>query len=154
MIPVYLGIGSNLGDRQLYINQAIDCIRNHPHMTLDAVSSIHETIAISTVEQPHFLNGALRILTHLSPHELLVETEAIEKKMGRVAKGSGEPRTLDLDILFYGDQILATDTLIIPHPLIQDRLFVLRPLSELAPEFCHPIFNESIAYLRSQLNGY
>ncbi len=141
---VYLGVGANVGNREETLKKAIEMLDAENEIQLLKTSSFIETKAESKIKQPDFLNGAVEIRTILTPRELLNVTQAIENKLGRVSKGNYDPRTIDIDILFYGDDILAEDDLVVPHPMVQDRDFVLKPLSEIAPEFQHPIFQETV----------
>jgi len=154
MNTVYIGLGSNLGNREKNIEQALDLLNDHPDIDVIKTSSLHETMAVAAYQQPNFLNGAAVIYTFLTPLELLDITEDIEKKLGRQSKGLGDPRIIDIDILFYNDDIVSTDRLNIPHSLAHERLFVLTPLNEVAPEYIHPIMNISISELKDQLHGY
>ena len=126
----------------------------HDCIELVNVSSFLETLPHGVDDQPNFLNCACEISTILSPEELLVVTQDIEKDCDRTSKGTMDPRTLDIDILFYDRVIISTSELMIPHPLLHEREFVLRPLAEIAPNFVHPIIEESIQSLVSQLEGY
>ena len=146
-LRIFLGLGSNIGKRQEYINKAISELENNPLMTLIQTSSFIETKAISKTCQPDFINAVCEMTTLLSPEELLIETQEIEKKLGRTQKGTQEPRTIDIDILFFGEIILTQENLTIPHALLHTRAFVLKPLAEIAPEFIHPILNQNIETL-------
>ena len=149
---VYLGLGANVGNREETLKKAIEMLDAENEIQLLKTSSFIETKPESKVKQPDFLNGAIEIRTILTPRELLNVTQAIENKLGRVSKGNYDPRTIDIDILFYGDDILAEDDLVVPHPMVQDRGFVLKPLSEIAPEFQHPIFQESVEQMLANVN--
>ena len=131
MITCYIGIGSNLGNRQAYIDSAIDELRNNKNMRLKRASSIYETEPASDIPQGAFLNGVLEIETGLAPKALLKELNAVEERLGRKRALRNGPRTIDLDILYYGDQMIAESDLVIPHPGIKEREFVLRGLREL-----------------------
>ena len=149
---VYLGLGANVGNREETLKKAIEMLDAENEIQLLKTSSFIETKPESKVKQPDFLNGAIEIRTILTPRELLNVTQAIENKLGRVSKGNYDPRTIDIDILFYEDDILAEDDLVVPHPMVQDRGFVLKPLSEIAPEFQHPIFQESVEQMLANVN--
>ena len=131
MTTCYIGIGSNLGDRQLYIDHAIDRIRHSPDMILSRVSSIYETDPVGGVPQGKFLNGVMEIGTDLSPKALLKELNVIEDALWRERPIKGGPRTIDLDILYYGEVRVSDEALVIPHPRIKEREFVLKGLREL-----------------------
>jgi 2-amino-4-hydroxy-6-hydroxymethyldihydropteridine diphosphokinase len=128
---VYLGIGSNLGDRQANIAAALQKISNLNRTVLTKISPIYETEPVGGPPQGKYLNGVIEILTSLSPYELLDALRIIEKGAGRTTKGNNLPRTIDLDILLYDDIILHEKDLIIPHPRMNEREFVMRPLNDI-----------------------
>lgn len=134
METVYLGVGSNLGDREKYIRQAIQYLRETPGIYVRKISSLYETDPVGGPPQGKFLNGAIELETVLSPMELLVRLKEIEKKAGRKRRVRCGPREIDLDILFFGDQEISDGDLQVPHPRIQEREFVKVPLREIAPE--------------------
>lgn len=123
----YIGIGSNLGDRQMYIDRAIEMLGPQ----VKKVSSIHETEPIGIKGGDKFLNAVVEIDTDMEPMDLLEFLEDIEKKLGRKEKGNNKSRTIDLDILLYGNQTVDTPRLKVPHPRLKERKFVLNPLLEL-----------------------
>lgn len=131
MTVCYIGIGSNLGDRQRYIDRAIGSLKMHKDIKVKRVSSISETEPVSDIPQGPFLNGVLEIETGLKPRELLSELNLIEERLGRKRAEKNGPRTMDLDILYYGDEAITEPGLIIPHPRIGKREFVLKGLREL-----------------------
>lgn len=131
MVICYIGIGSNLGDRQKYIGNAIKELRSGKSINVLRVSSIYETEPVGLKEQNNFLNGVIEIETGLTPEELLKEISAIENRLGRKRTVKNGPRTIDLDILYYGDEIIDMPALKIPHPRMMEREFVLRGLKEL-----------------------
>jgi len=135
----YVGVGSNLGNRQENIQKA-QSLLNQKSIRVLRVSPFYETEALCRPAQtmPAFLNSVFEIETDLVPEDLLLQLEQVEKNMGRIKKGDWQPRTIDLDILLYGDQVISTDRLKIPHPEMEKRWFVLKPLSDLIPEFKHP----------------
>jgi GTP cyclohydrolase-4 len=148
----YLCLGSNLGEREASLSQALTLLS--PKVTIDAVSSIYETEPVDYKEQPLFLNLVCRITTDLPPEELLHLAKDIETGMGRVpSRQINSPRPIDIDILFYEDKIMETQKLTIPHPRLQDRAFVLIPLKEIAPEFIHPKLGKSIVQLANDVKG-
>ncbi len=130
---IYLGLGSNLGDRQANIQRAIECLQEN---TVDILkcSSIIETDPVGGPPQGKYLNAVIKAQTNLSPKELLTAVKLIEKKLGRVASLRDGPRTVDIDILLYNWQTHQTPELTIPHPRMFQRDFVMRPLKEIAPE--------------------
>ena len=140
-VTVYLGLGSNLGNRQGNLDQALKLLAQR--MRLGKVSSIYDTEPIGKVNQPRFLNMACEAFTRLSPEGLLALVKGIEQKMGRYSR-SGEPRIIDIDVLLFGDKVVITRDLVIPHPQIAERSFVLVPLSEIAPDVVHPVTKKTI----------
>jgi len=145
--PIFLGLGSNIGQREENIKKALDYLDNHPFISVKDKSSFIETKAVVKVSQPDFINAVCKISTILSPIELLYETQQVEKKLGRKEKGNQEPRTIDIDILFYGNRVITQENLTIPHALVHTRMFTLGPLNEIAPNFIHPLLNQSISTL-------
>jgi 2-amino-4-hydroxy-6-hydroxymethyldihydropteridine diphosphokinase len=131
---VYLGLGSNIGDRLSYINQAIDLL-SKKGLSIDRLSSIIETDPIDGPPQGKFLNAVLKSSTQLTPEALLVTIKKIEKQLSRQATVVNGPRTIDIDILFYDNLKVCSPKLTIPHPRLYDRDFVLIPLNEIYPNF-------------------
>ena len=131
MVICYIGIGSNIGDRQGYIDRAIKALKAVRHVEVKRVSTIYETDPVGGVPQGKFLNGVIEIETALDPHGLLKALNEIERALGRKRKEKNGPRTIDLDILYYGDEVVEDEDLTIPHPWICQREFVLRGLREL-----------------------
>ncbi len=148
---VYLSIGSNMGDREGYLDFAIDQLNALPDTLVVSVSDYLETKPYGEVEQEDFLNGALMIETLKTPQELLETTLSIEKEAHRERLVHWGPRTLDIDILFYDNLILMEETLIIPHVEIPQREFVLAPLSSIAPYYMHPVYNKSVVQMLEEL---
>jgi GTP cyclohydrolase-4 len=147
----YLCLGSNLGEREANLCQALTLLSLKAN--LEEVSSIYETEPIGYKEQPLFLNLVCRITTNLPPEEFLHLAKEIETRMGRVSSFPNAPRIIDIDILFYDNKIMETRNLTIPHPRLQDRAFVLIPLAETAPDLVHPKLGKSIARLASDVKG-
>jgi len=148
MAKVYIGIGSNLGDRGKNIADAVNCIEQEKSLNLTKQSSLYETGAVGGPPQGKFLNGALEVETNLPPRDLLERLKGIERKLGRdFSEVRWGPRTIDLDILLYGNLILNEPGLTIPHPLFHKRVFVLRPLAEIAPEIKHPVLKKTVKEL-------
>jgi len=131
MVTCYIGIGSNLGDRRKYIDCAIEKLKKVKDVFVKISSSIYETEPVSDIPQGKFLNGVLEIQTSLKPAALLGALNKIEKKLGRVRGMKNAPRTIDLDILYYGDEVVNEKELVVPHPKIGEREFVLKGLREL-----------------------
>lgn len=131
MITCYIGIGSNLGERRKYIDEALKTLRGSEHVEVKRVSSIYETEPVSDIPQGKFLNGVVEIDTDLDPRGLMKVLNNIEKTLGRVRTVKNGPRTMDLDILYYGDENINGKDLVVPHPKINEREFVLKGLREL-----------------------
>lgn len=142
---VYIGIGTNKGEKLENINAAISLIVKIPSTGLLSQSSIYETKPYGYLEQCNFLNLAIKIKTGLALKSLLKELQSIEQKLGRIKTIKWGPRIIDLDILFYNDEIISEEEIKIPHPGIAERDFVLVPLKEIGPDFIHPALNEKIA---------
>ena len=139
---IYLGLGSNLGDRMGNLTSAV--WRLSRKMIIKKLSSIYDTQPVGYREQPLFLNAVISALTKLDPTELLSFVKMIENDLGRKPSFPNAPRPIDIDILFYGDRIIQTAELIIPHPRIEERAFVLVPLAEIAPELVHPVTHKKV----------
>lgn len=151
---VYLSLGTNIGDRQRNIMQAVNLL-NERVGTVATLSSFLETEPWGFESTNAFINVALAIETMLTPEELLEATQVIEKDLGRMTKSTNDgyaDRIIDIDILLYDDMILSQEDLKIPHPLMQERLFVLTPLAEIAPELVHPVLKTTIKNLETRLN--
>jgi 2-amino-4-hydroxy-6-hydroxymethyldihydropteridine diphosphokinase len=133
---VAIALGSNLGDRESHLAFAIDRLRRY--LTDLRVSTWHETEPVGVEPQPQFLNGALTGNTQLTARELLQELMEIEQERGRERPRAGAPRTLDLDLILYGDEVIAEPALRVPHPRFRERMFVLEPLSEIAGHWIDP----------------
>jgi 2-amino-4-hydroxy-6-hydroxymethyldihydropteridine diphosphokinase len=144
---VYLGLGSNIGDRIKNLESAIKRLEKNPLVAIGNASSFYETEPVGYKGQGWFVNQAVEIETAIAPLGLLRALQGIEKEMGRERRERWGPRIIDIDILFYGNLILAITELTIPHPHIHERRFVLVPLAEIAPSFMHPVFNKSIERL-------
>lgn len=151
MTLVAVGIGGNVGDRVRVLSQAISLLQKNPFIKSLQSSSWYETVPIGYEPQPLFLNGALALHTDLSPDELLVCLQEIEVTLGRHRTIPNGPRTVDMDLLFYGDLLIDTGHLTVPHPRCAQRAFVLVPLSEILPNFIHPRLNRSISDLLADL---
>ena len=152
MIPVYLGIGTNLGDLDLNIENAIEGLKSMPGITVEKVSKAYETVPVSDIEQSDYLNVAVMIKTRMDPNDLLEALQNLEKHLGRKQEKQWAPRIIDIDILLYDDLIIdKDDSLVIPHPLMHERYFVLKPLADIAPEAMHPVFEKSIKDLYAEV---
>ncbi len=141
---VYLGLGTNLGDRARHLAWALFALVTHPELEVTAVSRIYETEYVGPGSQDPYLNACVELKTRLSPRVLLAVLKGAEQRQGRQPGGHMQPRPIDLDILLYGDQVLAGADLKLPHPQIRDRAFVLEPLAELAAHVKFPDSGETI----------
>ncbi|MBN2461594.1 MAG: 2-amino-4-hydroxy-6-hydroxymethyldihydropteridine diphosphokinase [Candidatus Cloacimonetes bacterium] len=141
----YLGIGANLGEREENITQAVQELNNSGEIRVLRQAAIRETLPYGNTNQPMFLNTVTEIETEISAQQLLALCLQIETRMGRRRRQHWEPRIIDIDILFYGDEIIKSDDLVIPHPDLQNRKFVLDSLLELCPHWQHPVLKKSIA---------
>ncbi len=146
---VYLSLGSNVGDRETNLRTAIDKLAELG--TVVAVSSVYETEPVDFTAQPWFLNCAVALRTHLMPKLFLAKMLAIEQYMGRRRMQPKGPRTIDIDILLFGNSVINTPQLDIPHPAMHQRRFVLEPLTEIAPDVRHPIFKRTVYEMRRML---
>ena len=135
-VEVYLSLGSNMGNRQENREKALDFLSQR--LRVARVSSMYDTEPLDNTDQPRFLNLACRVNTVLEPTALLALAKGIESKMGRAFGKHNGPRPIDIDILIYGDRIMDTLDLVIPHPRMTERAFVLVPLAEIAPDLIHP----------------
>ncbi|HLG23706.1 MAG TPA: 2-amino-4-hydroxy-6-hydroxymethyldihydropteridine diphosphokinase [Candidatus Nanoarchaeia archaeon] len=142
MPQAFIGVGSNLGDKEQNIKKAVSEIKKISKTI--KLSSLYKTEPVGFKEQDWFLNCALEIETKLAPADLLKSLKEIEKKMGREKTFKNGPRIIDLDMLFYGNTVLKNKTLKIPHPKIRERKFVLVPLNEIAPDFIHPKLKKKV----------
>jgi 2-amino-4-hydroxy-6-hydroxymethyldihydropteridine diphosphokinase len=148
-VNVYLSLGSNMGDRQHNLNEAIELLSQRARMF--EVSSTYETEPVGNPDQPRFLNLVARIQTRLAPLELLTLTKGVEAKLGRTKDKPNAPRPIDIDILFYGDQVIKNRQLTVPHPRLMERAFVLVPLAEIAPKLIHPVSGKTAEKLLAEL---
>ena len=144
---ISIGFGSNLGDRCAFINRALQALSDLPMTSLKKLSSLYETAPVGYLDQGAFLNGVVLVKSSLTALELLGRLLAIENSLGRVRKERWGPRTIDLDILFYGDNIIDEVDLQVPHPELGKRLFVLEPLHEIASIWLHPRCGGTISEL-------
>lgn len=147
----YIALGSNMGDREKNLKEAVKHIAALPETKVIKSSNIYETEPVGEPKQRPFYNAVVKIETSLDPERLLQKLQETEKAFGRVRKEKWGPRTLDLDILLYEQQIIATDKLTIPHPLMAERAFVLEPLAEIDPEAYHPVLEKTAAELLQEL---
>ncbi len=150
---VYIGVGSNLGNKYENISQAKKLLNEATHTSVVAVSGLYTTEPFGDVPQEDFLNGVFKIQTSLNPEALLTFLNRVESILKRERTIRWGPRTLDLDILFYNDEVIHTEKLIIPHPGIEKRLFVLTPLNDLIPDYQHPVLKKSCKTLEMELRS-
>ena len=147
----YIGIGSNLGDKLFNCRYSIDKINQLPGCHVSAVSAIFKTEPVGVTGQPWYANCVVELSTTQAPSQLLKGLINIESAMGRTRKKRWEVRIIDLDILLFGQEIIESNNLIIPHPLLRKRRFVLEPLYQLAPDLVHPVLKLTIRELLNKL---
>jgi 2-amino-4-hydroxy-6-hydroxymethyldihydropteridine diphosphokinase len=143
-VTAYLALGSNMGAREENLDKALDLLSQR--MRMGKVSSIYDTDPVGNTNQPRFLNMVCQVFTRLAPEGLLALAKGIESKMGRFGK-SNEPRPIDIDILLYDEKVIETPELVIPHPRMMERAFVLVPLVEIAPDLVHPVSGQTMKEL-------
>jgi 2-amino-4-hydroxy-6-hydroxymethyldihydropteridine diphosphokinase len=147
-ITAYIAIGANLGEREKTMRRALELLNEIADVRLTRISSFMENPAIGgPADSPAFLNGVAEVETTLSPDALLDGLLDIEKQLGRVRREKWEPRAIDLDMILFGNQVVNTDRLTIPHPLMHARRFVLEPLVEIAPDISHPVLKQTVRAL-------
>jgi len=147
-VEVYLGIGTNMGNREANLDRCLDLLSQR--MKMGRVSSVYDTEPQDNTDQPRFLNMVCQVFTRLAPEGLLALAKGIESKMGRTSK-TGEPRPIDIDILLYGGEKVKMPDLVIPHPRMKERAFVLVPLSEIAPDLVFPGSDKTVKEMAQAL---
>jgi 2-amino-4-hydroxy-6-hydroxymethyldihydropteridine diphosphokinase len=148
-VSIYLCLGSNVGDRNDNLDRAIAFLSQR--LRVDKISSIYDTAPEDNPDQPRFLNVVVHAYTTLEPQTLLALLKGIEAKLGRVPSKAYSPRPMDIDILFFGKQVINSPTLTIPHPRIAERAFVLVPLDEIAPGLAHPLSGKTASQMLAEL---
>jgi GTP cyclohydrolase-4 len=151
MVEVYLGLGSNLGDREQNVARALDLMAQR--VKVEERSSLYVTEPVDHKDQPLFLNMVCRVRTSLSPEDLLGLVKRIEAALGRKPSFVNGPRPIDIDILFYGDRVVNIPHLVIPHPRVQERAFVLVPLAQIAPRLVHPVTGRTVSEMAEGLRN-
>lgn len=151
MVEAHIGLGSNLGDRRKNLRYALDRLREH--CDIKKVSSLYETEPVDCPSPESYLNAVALVETELPPHDLMSLLLAIEAERGRVRQTRNEARTLDLDILLYGQDVIEQDGLTVPHPRLHERAFVLVPLAEISPDLRHPTLETQVCTLAEQVSG-
>ena len=145
MVKAFLSAGTNMGDRKAHLEFALRSLSKGG--SVRQASSFYETEPVGYLDQPWFLNQAIELETEFAPHQLLALCQDIESSGGRIRTFRNAPRTLDLDILLYSNSVVRESDLIIPHPRMAERRFVLVPLAQIAPEFVHPLLKKTIRAL-------
>ncbi len=144
--------GSNVGDRLQNLRTAREILIGEGYCSLVSESSVYETGAWGNINQSAFLNQAIAVKTALQPLELLHVILNIEKQMGRERNEKWEPRLIDIDIIFYNDEVIKTEALVLPHPFVHERKFALVPLAEIIPDWVHPVFQKTVSTLLQEVN--
>lgn len=153
-VAAYIALGSNLGDRLRSMQEAVRHLSAAEGIRISGMASLYETDPLATPTwQPPFLNSVARAETALSPEVLMAELLQIETRMGRTRESHLAPRVIDLDLLFYGDFVVDTAALTIPHPRLHERRFVLEPLAEVNPGLVHPVLGRTMTELNAQLKS-
>lgn len=150
----YIGVGGNMGDKEVNVKAALELINNSYHTKITKTSKFYETKPVGYLEQEDFLNCAIEVKTLLNPLELVRFLLSIENELKRERIIRWGPRTIDLDVLLYDNIISSLEEIILPHPRMQERMFVLEPLCDIAPYVMHPIFNKTIIQMKKEIKAY
>ena len=150
-VTAYVALGANLGDRRANLEAALGLLAELPRLRLLRVSAFFDTAHVGKTDQPRFLNAVARVETGLPPRRLLRALQIIEDRLGRRRDEHWGPRTLDLDLLLYGDRVVNEPDLVVPHPRMHERAFVLEPLVQIAPDARHPLLKTTAAELLHRL---
>ena len=152
-VIAYLGLGANLGDPVRQLQETLERLNSAEEVEVTRVSTFYRNPPLGPADQPWYVNAVTRVRTRLGPEELLHLLQQIETAMGRVRGERWGPRRIDLDLLLYNGEVIFTPDLVVPHPEMQHRVFVLAPLAEIAPRAWHPVLNKSAADLLAELDA-
>lgn len=148
----YIGLGSNLGQREKYVAAALNALQTTRKIEVVKVSRLYETAPVGGPEdQPSYINAVAHVKTTLSPQRLLGVCLKIEESLGRKRQVRWGPRTIDLDVLCYDQEIVVSQKLMLPHPMMHERVFVMEPLAEIAPDLMHPVLEQTAAEILDSL---
>jgi 2-amino-4-hydroxy-6-hydroxymethyldihydropteridine diphosphokinase len=144
-VTAYLGLGSNLGDCADNIRRAVELLNGREGIRVLRVAQVFTSEPVGMTGHAAYINTVAEVQTTLAAEDLLRTTQAVERELGRDTKGDWGPRTIDIDILFYGNEVIVSADLVVPHPLVCERIFALKPMVELAPDMPHPVFGKPLS---------